>query len=63
MVKTALTISMTTKRLPFQPRTFGRRPPFMGDAVASPAPVLSDDLRLFAATYCAGFVFVSLFLA
>lgn len=54
---------MTTKRLPFQPRTFGRRPPFMGDAVASPAPVLSDDLRLFAATYCAGFVFVSLFLA
>lgn len=63
MVKTALTPFMTTPRPPFQPRSFGRRRPFLGEAVVAPAPVLSDDLRLFALTYCGGFVFVSLYLA
>jgi hypothetical protein len=63
MVKTALTISMTTRRAPFDPRSFGRREPFATAAVAAPAPLVSDDLKLFLLTYVAGFVFVSLYLA
>ena len=54
---------MTTSRLQFQPRSFGRRRPFVDGAVAAPAPAISDDLKLFAATYAAGFLFVTLFLA
>jgi len=44
------------------PRTFGRciqRAP----AVAAPTRGLSDDFRLFATTFLAGFVFVSMLLA
>jgi hypothetical protein len=65
MVNAALTFSMTTRRPPFDPRSFGRRSPFLGEAMAAPVPALStnDDWRLFATTYIAGFAFVSLFLA
>jgi hypothetical protein len=54
---------MTTRHLQFQPRSFGRRRTFVDGAVAAPAPVVSDDVKLFAATYAAGFLFVTLFLA
>ena len=56
-------MSMTTRRAPFDPRSFGRRERFAAAAVAAPAPILSDDLKLFLLTYVAGFVFVSLWLA
>lgn len=61
MVKTALTISMTALPLPLRTRSFGRRRPF---AVAAPAPQgLGENVKLFAMTYAAGFLFVTLFLA
>jgi hypothetical protein len=63
MVNTALTISMTARRLHPDPRSFGRRAPFVGAAMAAPTPVIGDDLKLFLMTYLAGFLFVSLFLA
>ena len=63
VVKTALTNPMTTKQLHLDPRSFGRRSPFVSDAVVSSAPAVSDDLKLFVTTYVAGFIFVSLFLA
>lgn len=63
MVKTALTISMTARPLHLDPRSFGRRRPFAGEAMAAPSLAVSDDLKLFATTYLAGFLFVSLFLA
>ena len=62
MVKTALTSSMTAQRLPFDPRSFGRRRPFVG-AAAAPAPAIGDDLKLFLLTYLAGFAVVFLYLA
>ena len=40
---------MTTRHLQFQPRSFGRRRPFVDGAVAAPAPAVSDDVKLFAA--------------
>jgi len=44
------------------PRAFGRGIP--RELRATPAaPVLSDDFKLFATTFLAGFVFVSVFLA
>ena len=54
---------MTTRRAPFDPRSFGRREPFATAAVTAPVPVLSDDLKLFLMTYAAGFIVVSLWLA
>lgn len=64
MVKTALTISMTARPLPQHTRSFGRRRPFAAQAIAAPAPtMLGDNLKLFATTYAAGFLFVTLFLA
>ena len=67
MVNTALTFSMTTRGPFCDPRGFGRRQPLVGAAVAAPAPApapaLSDDLKLFATTYVAGFAFVLMFLA
>ena len=54
---------MTTRRLDFEPLAFGRRQPFLTEAVVTPAPRLSEDLKLFALTYVAGFLFVSIFLA
>jgi len=48
------------------PRTFGRRfqqePEWQVAAQAS-RPLFSDDLKLFAATFLGGFVFVSVYLA
>ena len=44
------------------PLAFGRRaPPAPSPTTAS--PTAGDDLRLFAATFAAGFVFLSVFLA
>jgi hypothetical protein len=63
MVKTALRIAMTTRLVPLRARPFGRREPFTAEAAAMPAPALSDDLKLFAGTFLAGFLFVSIFLA
>jgi hypothetical protein len=64
MVKTALTISMTAQRSPFDPRSFGRRRPFVGAVTATAtAPAISDDLKLFALTYLAGFAVVFAYLA
>ena len=63
MVKTALTISMTTRRLHFDPRSFGRRQPFLADGPSAHEPAISDDVKLFATTYAAGFLIVLLFLA
>ena len=54
---------MITRRLAFEPLAFGRREPFLTEGAAAPAARLSDDLKLFALTYVAGFVFVSIFLA
>ena len=63
MVKTALTISMNALSQPRRTRGFGRRRPFAEAAVA-PAPALAgDNLKLFATTYAAGFLFVTLFIA
>jgi hypothetical protein len=62
MVKTALTIPMTTRRLSFAQRSFGRRLPFLADVAIAPAPAISDDFKLFATTYVAGFLFVWLYL-
>ena len=55
-------MSMTTRGLPFEPRSFGRRRPFQADDAASTAPSVSEDLKLFATTYAAGFVLVWLYL-
>ncbi len=63
MVNTSLTHSMNDLRLHPDPRHFGRRQPFLTEAVALPAPALSDDLKLFVLTYLAGFLIVSIFLA
>ena len=54
---------MNDLRTHLDPRLFGRRQPFLMDAVAVPAPAISDDLKLFALTYLAGFLIVSIFLA
>ena len=54
---------MTTRGLPVRARPFGRRQPFTGEAATMPAPALGDDLKLFAGTFIAGFLFVSVFLA
>jgi hypothetical protein len=53
---------MNDLRIP-DPRLFGRRQPFLTEAVAAPAPVISDDVKLFAMTWLAGFLIVSIFLA
>jgi len=62
MVKTALTLSMTARRLPFEPRSFGRRQPFLAEDDVSRTAAISDDVKLFATTYAMGFTLVSLFL-
>lgn len=54
---------MTPQRSPFDPRSFGRRRPFVGQAIAAPAPAVNEDVKLFAMTYIAGFAFVFLYLA
>ena len=45
------------------PRRFGRGPAYTGEAVSRAAPLLpgiSEDVKLFAATFLAGFLFVSI---
>ncbi|MEO5972038.1 MAG: hypothetical protein ABIP91_01560 [Sphingomicrobium sp.] len=44
------------------PRRFGRRV-VLHDAPAAPEFVLANDLKLFAATFAAGFLFVSILFA
>jgi len=63
MVNKSLTLSMTSRQLPSRTLAFGRRRPFAAEAAAMPAPAIGEDLKLFAATYAAGFLFVSIFLA
>jgi hypothetical protein len=63
MVNTALTSSMTTRRLQLDPRAFGRRQPFQIDVLTAAPQRLSDDFKLFALTWLAGFLTVSIFLA
>lgn len=45
------------------PRQFGRGPLRQLDLAVAPNPALPDDLRLFAATFAAGFLFVSILIA
>lgn len=42
------------------PRRFGRRPIPSGDLFPVRAPSMRDDLRLFAITFAAGFLFISI---
>ena len=53
----------THQILPVDPLRFGRRAVPMALAVPLPASTISDDLRLFAVTFAAGFLFVSVLLA
>ena len=45
------------------PRLFGRGRVFDVDAPEPAQPSLSDDVKLFAATFCAGFLFVAILIA
>jgi hypothetical protein len=46
------------------PRQFGRGPArSFGDAARGPAVSISDDVKLFATTFAAGFIFVSVLFA
>jgi len=45
---------------PSHNRRFGRGPVRIIDAPVATAPTLSTDLKLFAATFVAGFLFVSI---
>ena len=56
-------MSMSIRSLPLRTRNFGRRRPFAMAAAAPPAPAIGEDVKLFAATWLAGFLFVSLLLA
>lgn len=49
--------------VPFTQSDLVRRVRHAAQAGATPAGKMSDDLRLFATTFGAGFLFVSLFLA
>ena len=52
----------TRNALAIDPRSFGRKSP-VAIALPMPAPTLGDDLRLFGATFLAGFLFVSILIA
>ena len=45
------------------PSRFGRGPRKQLESTALPASRISDDLKLFATTFAAGFIFVSVLLA
>lgn len=47
---------------PVDPLRFGRHARVASEAQALPASHLDDDLRLFATTFAAGFLFVSVFI-
>lgn len=51
--------SSSERVAPIDPLLFGRRSPGPSEAQAMPASNLDDDLRLFAVTFAAGFLFVS----
>lgn len=53
----------THHALALDPRRFGRRVIQMPLAAPLPAGTLSDDLRLFAITFAAGFLFVTVLIA
>lgn len=55
-------MSMNRPVIALDSRSFGRGPNWLADAPKLAAPI-SDDLRLFATTFLAGFVFVSMLLA
>lgn len=42
------------------PKSFGRGPARLDDLREEPAPRVSDDVKLFAATFLLGFLFVSI---
>ena len=67
MVKTALSMIPMHLSRPFQAPyrpSFGRRAMFiLEQPAAAPADRISDDLKLFVATFLGGFVFVSVLLA
>jgi len=46
-----------------EPRRFGRRIAFRGEVPSQRSRTLNDDLRLFAITFVAGFLFVSVVIA
>jgi len=45
------------------PRAFGRGPVRHDRPAATPAFVISDDVKLFASTFAVGFLFVSILIA
>jgi hypothetical protein len=49
--------------LRFHSRRFGRRPAWRPVAQPLPAKRINEDLRLFAVTFTAGFLFISLLIA
>ncbi len=53
----------TRPALAIDPRRFGRRPLFAEEVAHRPAALFSEDVRLFAATFTAGFLFVSVLIA
>ena len=55
-------MSMNRPVIALDSRSFGRGPKWLADAPGIPARI-SDDVRLFATTFLAGFVFVSMLLA
>ncbi|MGH6659073.1 MAG: hypothetical protein ACREBP_00925 [Sphingomicrobium sp.] len=58
-------MQLARQRLAIDPRCFGRGPA-RSYALALPAaqvPPISDDVKVFATTFAAGFLFVTVFLA
>jgi hypothetical protein len=54
---------MDSRTASIHPLHFGRREPRPMEAATEAEPIFSDDLRLFATTFVAGFLFLSLYLA
>jgi len=53
----------TRQAIALDPRQFGRRPPTAAVEAPQTIGALNQDLRLFGATFAAGFLFVSVLLA
>ncbi|MEO5772783.1 MAG: hypothetical protein ABIQ32_01515 [Sphingomicrobium sp.] len=56
-------MAMVRPALALDPRRFGRRFVLHAEEADGPSFEISDDLRLFATTFAAGFLFVSLLIA
>ena len=54
---------MFARHLNPRTRSFGRREPFVFDMAMAQRPSIGGDIKLFASTFLAGFLFVSIFLA